>query len=112
MPAPHGATQVAPPIEVGPSPQEIKAVIDGSEPDVRQCYIAGTFKDSQLAGTVNVTFTIDPTGTVSQAADGGSSLPDPEVVNCVVNVFTQLVFRPGGSGPTEVTYPIRFGSRG
>lgn len=101
-----------PPSHPGPSAREIKAVVDRSEPEVRQCYIAGTFKDAQLAGTVSVTFTIETSGAVSQAVDGGSNLPDAEVVDCVVNVFSQLVFRPGGSGPTEVTYPISFGTRG
>jgi hypothetical protein len=69
----------------------------------------GTFKNSQLAGTVNVTFTIDTTGHVSQATDAGSDIPDPEVVECVLDVFAEIEFRAGASSETEVTYPVRFG---
>lgn len=38
---------------------DIQQAIISISPDLRQCYIAGTFKDSQLEGTVTVTFTID-----------------------------------------------------
>ena len=79
---------------------------------LKECYIAGTFKDAQLAGTVNVAFTIEPTGRVSSAQDAGSDMPDPDVVECVVGVFAGLEFPPGGAGATDVTYPVSFGQRG
>ena len=71
-----------------------------------------TFKNSQLAGTVNVLFTIDTKGKVSQAADAGSDIGDPEVVSCVLNVFGALEFVRGGSSETEVEYPVVFGQHG
>ena len=80
--------------------------------DLQQCYLAGTFKDSDLAGTVHVTFTIEPSGRVSSAVDSGSDLADPEVVECVIDLFAGLEFRAGGQNPTEVSYPIRFNRRG
>lgn len=96
----------------GPSPAEIKQAIDARNSDIRQCYLMGTFKNAQLAGTVSVTFTIDRGGKVSEALDAGSDIPDDEVVSCVLGVFAQLEFPAGASSETEVTYPISFGQHG
>ncbi len=116
-PAPAPKTPVDSPVAekpVGPGPSlgDIRSAISSINDDLRQCYIAGTFRDAQLAGTVTVTFTIDTDGTVSEAVDSGSDLSDPQVVDCVVSLFADLEFRPGGNEPTEVTYPIRFHGRG
>ncbi len=99
-------------VEPGPSPDEIRKVVGGRDSDMRKCFLMGTFRNAQLAGTVNVTFTIETDGRVSDATDAGSDLPDPEVVTCVLGVFAALEFRPGGVSATEVTYPIRFGHHG
>lgn len=98
--------------EPGPSMSEIQQAVSEIHPDLRQCYIAGTFKDSHLEGTVTVTFTIDPTGSVSSAIDGGSSLHDPDVVRCVLGEFASLRFDSGGGSPTEVTYSVPFRQQG
>src|SRR5690606_35204880 len=63
----------------GPSSTDIKREISGISDELTECYIAGTFKDSQLEGTVKVTFVIDTDGRVSRAVDSGSDLADPEV---------------------------------
>lgn len=99
-------------VEPGPSPDEIRSVVSGRDGEMRNCFLMGTFKNSQLAGTVNVTFIIETDGKVSDASDAGSDLPDPEVVTCVLGVFAELEFRPGGASATEVTYPVRFGHHG
>lgn len=67
-------------------------------------------RDAQLAGTVHVLFTIAPNGSVSATEDAGSSLADEQVVSCVLGVFAQLEFPPGGA--TQVSYPVRFGTMG
>lgn len=104
--------EVAPQWIPGPSPQEIKQAVNARGPELRQCYLLGTFKNSQLAGTVNVLFTIDTTGKVSRTADAGSNIPDPEVVTCVLGIFGNLDFARGGSTETEVEYPVVFGQHG
>lgn len=90
----------------------IQAAVRTKNPELRQCYIAGTFKDSELSGTVQVVFTIDPSGEVRAQSGPGSSMPDQEVVACVLDVFAQLKFPANGASPTEVTYPVRFGIHG
>jgi len=92
-----------------PSSKEIRLAVSGISEDIQQCYLAGTFKDSSLQGTVHVTFTIEPSGRVSSAVDSGSDMADQDVVECVIDLFAGLSFRPGGQNPTEVSYPIRFG---
>lgn len=96
----------------GPSPQEIKNAVNARGTELRQCYLLGTFKNSQLAGTVNVLFTIDTKGKVSKAANAGSDIEDPEVVTCVLGIFGDLEFAQGGSTETEVEYPVVFGHHG
>jgi outer membrane biosynthesis protein TonB len=96
-------------IQPGPSAAEIRQAVDNRNDELRRCYMVGTFRDSQLSGTVNVVFIIDTTGKVSRANDAGSDMPDPEVVDCVLGVFAQLEFPSGASSATEVTYPITFG---
>jgi len=92
---------------------DIRQAIVSIGPELRQCYIAGTFKDAQLEGTVTVTFVIDnASGKVSQAVDSGSNMRDPEVVDCVLGEFAELRFVPGGQSPTEVTYSLPFRQQG
>ncbi|HXS19349.1 MAG TPA: AgmX/PglI C-terminal domain-containing protein, partial [Polyangiaceae bacterium] len=83
--------------------------VDQRSAEIRQCYMLGTFRDSQLEGTVNVLFTINPNGRVSDTVDGGSDMPDPQVVACVLDVFAKMEFRAGGYYPTQVQFPISFG---
>lgn len=98
--------------EPGPDSDEIVQVIRTQDSQMRQCYMLGSFKNSELAGTVNVAFTIATTGRVSEVSDAGSNIADQEVVACVMDVFAQMEFRAGGVSPTEVTYPVNFGRPG
>src|SRR6478609_3816965 len=92
-----------------PDSGDIHAAVDQRSAEIRQCYMLGTFRDSQLEGTVNVLFTINPNGRVSDTVDGGSDMPDPQVVACVLDVFAKMEFRAGGYYPTQVQFPISFG---
>lgn len=110
-PPPRAAEPAPAPVvhQPGPSAADIRQAVDSRNDELRRCYMVGTFRDSQLTGTVNVVFIIDTTGRVSRANDAGSNMPDPEVVECVLGVFAQLEFPAGASSSTEVTYPITFG---
>jgi hypothetical protein len=92
-----------------PDSREIHAAVDQRSAEIRQCYMLGTFRDAQLQGTVNVLFTINPNGRVTDTTDGGSDMPDPQVVDCVLDVFAKMEFRAGGYYPTQVQFPISFG---
>ena len=74
----------------------------------RQCYEDGLHKDPKLAGKVAVRFVIGSDGKVASAADGGSDLPNPAVVRCVIQSFSSLTFPPPENGKVTVVYPIQF----
>lgn len=74
----------------------------------RLCYENGMRGNPGLAGRVSVKFVIDRGGAVSMTADGGSDLPDPAVVQCVVRGFANLSFPQPEGGMVTVVYPIMF----
>jgi hypothetical protein len=74
----------------------------------RSCYEQGLAQNPNLAGRVQVRFLIDHTGKVSTAANGGSDLPDSNVVSCVTRTFYGLSFPKPERGTINVTYPISF----
>jgi len=55
---------------------------------------------------------IDKDGSVSRSADGGSDLPDAQVVACVIRGFGNLSFPQPEGGIVTVIYPIIFSPDG
>jgi hypothetical protein len=74
----------------------------------RICYDKGRRITPDLHGRVTAKFVIDASGAVTSTADGGSDLPDQDVVDCVVRGFGNLSFPPPEAGAVSVTYPIQF----
>ncbi len=99
-----------PPTTSGRIPQEIiQRVVRSSFGRFRACYESGLRTNPSLAGRVSVRFVIGRDGGVMSAANGGSDLPDPAVVACVVGSFLGLSFPQTDEGGTAtVVYPIAF----
>jgi hypothetical protein len=96
------ATQVS-----GRLPAEvIRRVVRQRYGSFRRCYERGLGRDPNLEGLVTVRFVIGLDGAVSSASGSGSDLPDPNVVNCMVNTFHGLVF-PRSGGTVSVKYPFK-----
>lgn len=74
----------------------------------RFCYEQGLRQNPNLGGRVAVRFVIGRDGGVSQVSNGGSDLPDGNVVSCVVRSFYGLSFPQPENGIVTVTYPILF----
>lgn len=74
----------------------------------RACYEAGLGRKTDLTGRVGVRFVIGRDGKVSDVVDGGSDLPDAEVVECTLRAFYSLEFPPPANGIVTVVYPIMF----
>ncbi|MEA2749998.1 MAG: hypothetical protein QOI41_4141 [Myxococcales bacterium] len=75
----------------------------------RVAYERGLTKNPKLAGRVVVRFTIGRDGSVLESSDGGSSLPDADVVRDVVHALMALSFpAPDNDGSVVVTMPIDF----
>jgi hypothetical protein len=91
------------------APEAIQLVVRLNFGTLRACYGQGLLKNRNLRGRVATKFVIDRNGDVSTTADGGSDLPDPTAVDCIVRAFGSLRFaRPRGGGPVKVVYPIVF----
>ncbi|MFT3774205.1 MAG: AgmX/PglI C-terminal domain-containing protein [Minicystis sp.] len=89
-------------------PEVIQRIVRQNFGRFRLCYENGLRNNPNLAGRVSVRFVIARDGTVSNASNGGSDLPDGGVINCVVRAFFGLTFPEPEGGIITVTYPIMF----
>ena len=86
----------------------IQVVVRKHFESYRACYEAGRARDPRLAGIVNVEYVIGEDGATRDAKNSGSTLPDAEVVACVVDVFGTVRYPPPEGGIVSVVYPIAF----
>ncbi len=89
-------------------PQVIQRVVRQNHGRFRVCYERGLSANPALEGRVTVRFVIGRTGAVTNVANGGSSLPASDVVNCVVRAFYGLSFPAPEGGLVTVSYPLSF----
>jgi len=87
-------------------PEIIQRIIRQNFGRFKMCYERGLRGDPNLSGRVAVRFTIGRDGAVTQVANGGSDIPNGEVVGCVVNSFKGLSFPAPESGIVTVGYSI------
>ncbi|WP_437733471.1 AgmX/PglI C-terminal domain-containing protein [Sorangium sp. So ce1335] len=99
-----GATQVSGRLP----PEVIQRIVRQGYGRFRLCYEQGLHRDAALQGRVAVRFTIDASGAVASARDGGSDLPDGAVVSCVIRAFHGLSFPAPEGGSVDVLYPLQF----
>jgi hypothetical protein len=105
----------APVMRPGPTTVDGRLPADVIQRVVRQnfgryrfCYQEGLRNNPSLAGRVAVRFVIGRNGAVTTVANGGSDLPDAQVVSCVVRAFYGLSFPAPDNGVVMVTYPFMF----
>jgi hypothetical protein len=75
------------------------------------CYDGGATKNRGLRGKVVVQVLLDPSGSVRSVRNAGSTLPDADVVDCVLRAFRVASFAEldgNCSGDVEVTEPMVF----
>jgi hypothetical protein len=89
-------------------PEVIQVIVRRQYAAMRQCYENGLLRDPKLEGRVATRFVIDLDGTVSYVSKASSTLPDPKVVQCVMDVFHELCFPNPDGGIVGVVYPIMF----
>jgi hypothetical protein len=93
-------------------PEVIQRIVRQNSGRFRACYEEGLRRDHTLTGRVAVRFMIDRSGSVAQTEDGGSDLPNQDVVTCVVRAFGGLSFPEPAGGLVTVVYPIVFSPEG
>lgn len=99
-----GATQVSGRLP----PEVIQRIVRQNYGRFRMCFEQGLARNPNLEGRVSVRFVIGRDGAVSNVANGGSDLPDSQVVGCVVNAYYGLSFPQPEGGIVTVVYPIMF----
>jgi hypothetical protein len=77
---------------------------------VSACYDAGRRKNADLSGNVNVKVVIGEEGTTKDASDEKSTLPDQDVVQCIIGVFREIRYPASHDGNIAVIFPIQLGS--
>jgi Zn-dependent protease with chaperone function len=90
------------------APQRIQAKVRGHFGGLLTCYEAGRQRDPKLTGIVTVKFVIGEDGVPKNVADENSTLPDKDVVGCVLGMFRKLQFDESNRGNVNVVYPIKF----
>jgi hypothetical protein len=86
--------------------QIIRRYIRRNISKIAYCYEKQLLAKPTLAGTVNVSFFINPNGTVKTATGAGV---DAEVANCVADVVNAIEFpAPPDGGGVQVNYPFTF----
>ncbi len=78
----------------------------------QQCYERGLARNPGLEGRVTARFIIDTEGKVVSVSNGGSDLPDAEVVSCVLQAYSRVSFPQPEDGIVTVVYPISFSPGG
>ena len=89
-------------------PEVIQRTVRQNFGRFRSCYEGSLRTNPNLQGRVSVKFVIGRDGSVSNVGNGGSDLPDPSVVQCVIRSFYGLSFPEPKDGIVTVTYPIVF----
>ena len=90
-------------------PEAIQRIIRQNFDRLKTCYEQGLARDKSLAGIVRVRFVIQTDGKVADVGDAGkSTMPDGDVVACILSNFGELAFPPPRGGAVTVVYPIRF----
>lgn len=72
----------------------------------RLCYERGLARNPNLSGSVVVRFTIGSDGNLTAVSNGGSTLPDAEVVGCIQTAYYGLSFPSPERGSVNVRYSL------
>jgi hypothetical protein len=89
-------------------PEVIQRIVRQNYGRFRVCYESGLRSNPNLTGRVTARFIIGRDGAVTNAANGGTDLPDSKVVSCVLSAFYGLSFPSPENGIVTVSYPIMF----
>jgi outer membrane biosynthesis protein TonB len=89
-------------------PEIVQRIVRQNHERFLRCYKSALGRSPMLQGRVTTKFVIGRDGTVPRSADGGSDLPDAEVVQCVIRGFQTLKFPEPEEGIVTVVYPLFF----
>lgn len=98
----------------GRSPQDIQTIIQARRDDARACYDTALKTHPGIEGNVDIKWTIDPKGVVTETSidDAKSDIHEAGLVKCIGDVIKKISFAPSPRGvETKVHYPFNFHPR-
>jgi hypothetical protein len=108
-PGEHGVQTVASGVSRGGlNPEQIRRVVLAHRGALQACYEIEAQKDPSLRGGVTVSWTIDPSGSVTSANVGGTTIHNARVEGCVLRQVRTWHF-PSSDGASQPTFPFSFG---
>jgi hypothetical protein len=105
--SPHGQSSN----EAGRGPKDIDTIVKVHRDEARACYDKGLAAHPGIEGDLDVKWVIDPQGNVTDASvdTTKSSILEPSVGACIVDVIKKLKFGPSAKGfETRAHYPFNF----
>lgn len=97
--------------EPGRRREDIQTIVMSRRDEARACYDKGLKDHPGIEGDLTVKFVIDPQGTVTDASvdSSKSTINEPSVGACVVDVIKKIKFAPSKGGfETRANYPFNF----
>jgi hypothetical protein len=99
--------------EPGRSVKDIQAIVQSHRDEARACYDRAqqAHPDPSLKGNLDVKWTIDPTGKVTEIGvdDSRSDIHDPAIGKCVAEIIRAIHFSVSAKGfETRAHYPFNF----
>lgn len=100
---PRGRLQVGAAMVAGTLDREaIAPAVAALSDDFRRCYAAGLERGAKLGGRIGLRMYVDPAGLPYTVENGGSDLPDADVVTCVLVRAFDLRFPAGHASAVSV----------
>lgn len=94
------------------SPSVFISRIQTKRDDFAACYRDALLRDPKTQGRVVSKFVIEEDGSVMSACDAGSTVGDPELVECILRTMTTVTFEAYTVGdpcpPFTLVYPLQF----
>ncbi|HEY6556664.1 MAG TPA: AgmX/PglI C-terminal domain-containing protein [Polyangiaceae bacterium] len=91
----------------GLSPGQISRVVMSRYGAFRACYEAAAARDPSMSGSVSVSWSVTPGGSVGGTNLGSSSLSNARVEGCILRQFSRLKF-PTADKPTNASWTFSF----
>lgn len=98
----------------GRSPQDIQTIIGTRRDEARACYDAALKDHPGLEGNIDIKWTIDPKGVVTETAidDAKSDIHEANLGKCIGAIIKKITFAASPRGvETKVHYPFNFHPR-
>ncbi|OQY29842.1 MAG: hypothetical protein B6244_02465 [Candidatus Cloacimonetes bacterium 4572_55] len=93
------------------TPDAIRKAIMSQMEGIRFCFNKSLKQNSQISGKVVLEFTILAKGSVQNVSILTSSLSEPSLESCILDVVKRWRFQPISAGDVDVNYPLIFTPR-